>query len=119
METTPMVNGGVAPASSQRLVMSRGPHRSQVFMLDREGMTLGRHSSNHIVVDHQVVSRHHARITRQGQATVIEDLGSANGTFVNGVRLTAARPLTNGDVISLGQEGAVRFTYQCAPPASQ
>ena len=119
METTPMVNRGLAPASSQRLVMSRGPHCSQVFMLDREGMTLGRHSSNNIVVDHQVVSRHHARITRQGQATVIEDLGSANGTFVNGVRLTAARPLTNGDVIGLGQEGAVRFTYQCAPPASQ
>ena len=113
-----MVNKGASVASSRRLVMSRGPHRSQVFLLDREGMTLGRHASNNIVVDHQEVSRHHARITRQGQAMVIQDMGSANGTFVNSVRLTAPCPLTNGDVIGLGQEGAVQFTYQCAPPAS-
>jgi hypothetical protein len=46
---------------------------------------------------------------RQGDLMVIEDLGSTNGTFVNGMRLTSPHTLANGDVIGLGD--AVRLTY--------
>jgi pSer/pThr/pTyr-binding forkhead associated (FHA) protein len=51
------------------------------------------------------VSRRHARILRQNNVVVLEDLGSVNGTFVNGRRLDAylPKPLNNGDVLQLGR----------------
>jgi hypothetical protein len=61
------------------------------------------------MVDDPQVSRQHARIMRQGGLMVIEDLGSTNGTFVNGVRLTGAHTLASGDMIGLGD--VVALTY--------
>lgn len=51
------------------------------------------------------ISRRHAKITRQGQEIFIEDLGSVNGTFLNGKRLTPylQHPLTSGDEIQMGK----------------
>lgn len=51
------------------------------------------------------VSRRHARIIKQGNIIVIEDLGSVNGTFVNGERLSPylPEPLNDGDTLQLGQ----------------
>jgi hypothetical protein len=51
------------------------------------------------------VSRRHAKITRRGQEIFIEDLGSVNGTFLNGKRLTPylQHPLTSGDEIQIGR----------------
>jgi predicted component of type VI protein secretion system len=91
------------------LVMSQGPQPGQTFMLDREWLTIGRDPSNDIVINDPQVSRQHARITRQGQMVVIEDLGSTNGTFANGVRLTGSHVMSNGDVIGLGD--GVTLTY--------
>jgi len=94
---------------SSRLVMSQGPQPGQTFMLDQDTISLGRDPSNNIVIDSPQASRQHARITRQGNLMVIEDLGSTNGTFVNGVRLTDPHTLANNDVLGLGD--AVRLTY--------
>ena len=91
------------------LVMSQGPQPGQTFMLDRDWLTVGRDPSNDIVINDPQVSRQHARITRQGQMVVIEDLGSTNGTFANGMRLTGSHVLSNGDVIGLGN--GVTLTY--------
>jgi predicted component of type VI protein secretion system len=91
------------------LVMSQGPQPGQTFMLDRDWLTVGRDPSNDIVINDPQVSRQHLRITRQGQMVVIEDLGSTNGTFANGVRLTGPHVLSNGDVIGLGD--GVTLTY--------
>jgi predicted component of type VI protein secretion system len=91
------------------LVMSQGPQPGQTFMLDRDWLTLGRDPSNDIVIVDPQVSRQHARIMRQGKMIVIEDLGSTNGTFVNGMRLTGPHVMANGDVIGLGD--AVTLTY--------
>jgi predicted component of type VI protein secretion system len=91
------------------LVMSQGPQPGQTFMLDRDWLTIGRDPSNDIVINDPQVSRQHARITRQGQMVVIEDLGSTNGSFANGVRLTGPHVLSNGDVIGLGD--GVTLTY--------
>ncbi|MFL7793053.1 MAG: FHA domain-containing protein [Anaerolineae bacterium] len=91
------------------LVMSQGPQPGQTFMLDRDWLTVGRDPSNDIVINDPQVSRQHIRVTRQGQMVVIEDLGSTNGTFANGVRLTGPHVLSNGDVIGLGD--GVTLTY--------
>jgi predicted component of type VI protein secretion system len=91
------------------LVMSQGPQPGQTFMLDRDWLTVGRDPSNDIVINDPQVSRQHLRITRQGQMVVIEDLGSTNGSFANGVRLTGPHVLSNGDVVGLGD--GVTLTY--------
>jgi predicted component of type VI protein secretion system len=78
-------------------------------MLDRDWLTIGRDPSNDIVINDPQVSRQHARVTRQGQMVVIEDLGSTNGSFANGVRLTGPHVMSNGDVIGLGD--GVTLTY--------
>jgi predicted component of type VI protein secretion system len=91
------------------LVMSQGPQPGQTFMLDRDWITVGRDPSNDIVINDPQVSRQHARITRQGQMVVIEDVGSTNGSFANGMRLTGPHVLSNGDVIGLGD--SVTLTY--------
>ncbi len=98
-----------------RLVMSQGPQPGQTFPLDKDSLTLGRDPGNDIVINDPQVSRQHARITRQGGLMVIEDLGSTNGTFVNGMRLTGPHTLVSGDVIGLGD--AVTLTYHGASVA--
>lgn len=92
-----------------RLVMSQGPQPGQMFHLEKDSTSLGRDPGSDIVIDDPQVSRQHARITRQGGLMVVEDLGSTNGTFVNGMRLTGPHTLASGDMIGLGD--AVALTY--------
>jgi predicted component of type VI protein secretion system len=93
-----------------RLVMNQGPQPGQTFTLDQDLLMLGRDQGNHIVISDPQVSRRHARIMRQGDLVVIEDVGSTNGTFVNGMRLTGPHTLVDGDLIGLGD--AVTLTYR-------
>jgi FHA domain-containing protein len=65
--------------------------------------TIGRDVNNAIVVEDQFVSAEHAILTFRGRAWYVEDLGSTNGTFVNGAPLTAVTPVAYGDVIQVGQ----------------
>lgn len=101
--------------NSSRLVVSQGPQPGQTFMLDQDVLALGRDPSNDIVINDPQVSRQHARIARQGDLMVLEDVGSTNGTFVNGLRLTGPHALANGDEIGLGD--AVTLTYYGVSPA--
>lgn len=71
----------------------------QQFKLEGEVTTLGRHYNCDIVLDANAVSREHAVIRRQDDRYVLEDLGSRNGTFLNGRRVTARAPLENNDLI--------------------
>ena len=70
----------------------------------RATITIGRSEDSDVVVSHPAVSRRHARIVRrEPEGTyVIEDLGSSNGTFVNGERVVQPRPLKTGDTIRVG-----------------
>jgi DNA-binding winged helix-turn-helix (wHTH) protein len=63
---------------------------------------LGRAEDADIRFDLPGVSRRHARIDFEGETATIEDLGSRNGTYVRGVRITAPAALANGDEICLG-----------------
>jgi hypothetical protein len=64
---------------------------------------LGRDADNHVVLDDERVSHHHALITVRDGVYWLEDLGSTNGTFVGEERrVMAAHPLTDGEVLRLG-----------------
>jgi hypothetical protein len=70
--------------------------------LDCERVTVGTLRSNDLVVDADGVSRVHAVFERFADTWCVRDLGSRNGTFVNGARILGERPLHSGDEILLG-----------------
>jgi predicted component of type VI protein secretion system len=92
-----------------RLIVRRGPQPNQVFELKADLSNLGRDITNDIVINDREVSRHHLRLMRGAEAFTIEDLGSTNGTFINGKRLTGAIALKNGDMIGLGETVTLQF----------
>jgi hypothetical protein len=65
-------------------------------------LTIGRADDADLVLADAGISRSHARVTSAGGAVTIEDLGSSNGTFVNGEQVTGSRPLREGDEIQMG-----------------
>src|SRR5262249_10707367 len=71
--------------------------------LDSERMTVGTLESNDVVVDADGVSRVHAVFERFGDSWCVRDLGSRNGTFVNGGRIVGERALHSGDEVLLGR----------------
>src|SRR5688572_12330818 len=89
---------------------------------------LGRDPSVDIVLNSPGISRQHARVTLQGYQYLIEDLGSSNGTFVNGQQIATPTPLRPNDQVALGstlillfQEEApvVQQQVEAAPPPSK
>jgi len=90
-----------------KLVLSRDGSIVQQCFLDRGQVSVGRESHNDIVIDDPAISREHATIVPIGNDHILEDLASANGTIVNGVRVPR-RILQHGDVIELG---AFRLRY--------
>jgi pSer/pThr/pTyr-binding forkhead associated (FHA) protein len=99
---------------SNRLVVRTGPNPGMVFDLTKEITTLGRDVANDIVLGDPEVSRQHSRITRTPGGYVLEDMGSTNGTFVNGERLAAPRVLREGDLIGLSEK--VTLTFEALTP---
>ncbi len=87
-----------------QFVMRSGPTPGMTFPLEGDQLTIGRDSSNAVAITDPEVSRKHARLSFQGGKYVLEDLGSTNGTFVNGQRLTGPIVLKAGDVVSLGEQ---------------
>jgi hypothetical protein len=85
------------------VVASAGdPPAGAVFALDAV-TTIGRDVNNTVVVDDPFTSADHAALTFRGRAWYIEDLGSTNGTFVNGSPVEGVAPLGFGDELQVGQ----------------
>ena len=66
-------------------------------------LEVGRDSSAGMVLEDDLVSRHHVRVIPEAGSALVEDLGSRNGTWVNGVRISSATHLAHGDDVRLGQ----------------
>jgi hypothetical protein len=77
------------------------PPGGAVFALDAV-TSLGRDVNNAIVLDDEFVSSTHAALTYRGRAWYVEDLGSTNGTFLNGSQVNGLSPVAFGDEIQLG-----------------
>lgn len=73
------------------------------------GATLGRGEQCEIQLQDNFASTQHARLIPQGDAVVLEDLGSTNGTYLNGQALTGPQPLHDGDRIRIGDS---EFTFE-------
>ena len=82
-------------------------------VLGSDILTIGRDADNRLVIRDPTVSRYHSQIRPDGQGYAIIDLGSVNGTFVNGQRLTSNMPrlLYSGDTFRIGD---ITFTYEGA-----
>lgn len=94
---------------SFRLVMRAGPSAGKVYLLDKSELFIGRDLNNDVVINDPEVSRRHARLFLQGFNFVIEDLGSTNGTQINGQRIMGPHILRPGEVIVLGEHVSLVF----------
>ena len=72
-------------------------------------ITIGRDTDNDVVVDNKLASRHHAMIQKIKNAYFIKDMGSTNGTFINGVRIPNDKyvKMNPGDKITIGNKSLV------------
>lgn len=96
--------------SKPLLVVKRASAKElAVYPLEEALIDLGRDLSNDIIIQEAEASRHHIRLTRDGSGYTIEDLGSMNGTAVNGIFLKEPYLLRPDDVITIGT--TIEMTY--------
>ena len=95
----------VAGAITSAIVLDDGARH----VLDTERITIGRQSGCSIVIRDSNVSREHVQLRRRPNGWTLRDLGSTNGTKLNGVRIEGEQMLANGDVIMLG---SVKVTFE-------
>jgi len=103
----------VANERSYMVVSIDGQAEPGVYPLRGMSITIGRSTANDIVIVEPELSREHFRMTLMPQGYFVEDLGSTNGTFINGEPLNAARLLYANDVIQVGT--TVRFRLTNSP----
>ena len=99
--------GGLAVSAPKvgRLVVDDSPSLEQgsTVELDSRALTVGRAASNDLALDgDEYASSRHARIEPRRDGIWVHDLGSTNGTYVNGVRIDRPRRLAPGDVVRVG-----------------
>lgn len=84
------------------LVVETGPYAGRHIPVNQTWPRIGRMPGNHIVLNDPLVSSNHAELRYQANSFVLRDLGSRNGTYVNGVRLGGPVYLRDGDSIQVG-----------------
>ncbi|MBN1208822.1 MAG: FHA domain-containing protein [Myxococcaceae bacterium] len=106
---TSAVRAAPLPYSGPKLVVTAGPMAGEEFDLEDEEYVIGRATDNAICIQDTSVSRKHVILRRVGSGWTVADLGSGNGTLVNGEPITDETPVASGDVITLG-DTEVTFT---------
>lgn len=89
----PGASGGLQP--QPQLLM-------QIKFDGKQQLTIGRAPDNDIHLDGLQISNHHARLLNAGGQIIIEDVGSTNGVYINGTRITGRRPVQNRDIVQVG-----------------
>ena len=108
------------------LVVREGQLAGQRWTIDSDEFIIGRGSDCHIILPERQVSRHHVRITHEDGRYILHDLGSKNGTHLNGVQVQEKARLQDGDEIQIalavklvfvGTDATVPLSFE--PPSSQ
>ena len=91
------------------LMVREGSSPRRQWALQGAAVVIGRGDDCHVIIDDRQASRHHARITQTQDGYVLEDLGSKNGTFLNGQPLTVPTVLKDGDEIGIAFAAKLGF----------
>ena len=105
------------PSGSALLVVRRGPNVGARFLLDANVTTVGRHPDADIFLDDVTVSRRHSEFLREGSLFQIKDLGSLNGTYLDGNRIDIA-PLDEGSEVQVGKFRLTFYASRADVPAA-
>ncbi len=100
-----------------KLVLTFKDVALEEFPVTKTPVTVGRTPDNDIVIDNTLVSRHHCKIVQDGTCYLVEDLGSGNGTFLNGQHIVK-ETLQDQDAIAVGKHTLV-FIHNDTPPCEQ
>lgn len=96
------------PSGAALLVVRRGANQGARFLLNHAVTIAGRHPSVDIFLDDVTVSRRHAEFVRNGSQFIVRDLGSLNGTYLNGVRIEGDNKLIDASEVQVGK---FKFTF--------
>ncbi|HEX8066382.1 MAG TPA: FHA domain-containing protein [Thermoleophilaceae bacterium] len=102
-----------------KLLITEGPHAGRELDVEGTGIVGRDPASASVVLDDPEVSRRHASLAVEGSQLAVEDLGSTNGTFVNGERIQGTRRLEDGDRVRFGTTVLELRTDMEATPMSQ
>ena len=105
MHTMVVKAGSGALQQPQAQTPQGGGAQPQLLMqrpFDKPTLSIGRAPDNDLHLDGLQISNHHARLHNSGGQVIIEDTGSTNGVYVNGVRITGRRPVQNRDIVQIG-----------------
>ena len=112
----PIEAEGAKPAESASecvdgpvLVVRKGPQPGERFFIDRARLSIGRDPESDIFLNDMTVSRLHAVVAMTGNVVKVDDAGSLNGTYVNGVLVDSAE-LSHGDSVQIG---TFQMVYLC------
>jgi two-component system, cell cycle response regulator len=109
-ETTRTFEAARRTPGRPRLKVMSGVSAGEVFAIDAPTLTIGRSSDAQICLQDQGVSRMHCRIVREGDEVFVEDLGSSNGTFVDGISVGRAK-LAAGARLQLGPNAMLQLGF--------
>jgi predicted component of type VI protein secretion system len=101
----PPVSAAAASPAGGRLVVQESPvlDEGDEFEIDSAPLTVGRGGQNDLAIDgDEFASSRHVRFEPRRDGIWVQDLGSTNGTYVNGIRIDGARRLASGDVVRVG-----------------
>ena len=93
------------------LIVLGGPSVGRLYEIDKGEMIIGRSTDSDVSLEDSSISRHHARLERQGDRIVLMDMGSTNGIFVNAEKVSSCS-LRDGDHLRIGQSTILKFSYQ-------
>ena len=110
----PLGEAGPAPRGAPRWWLS---WKETTLPLSEGENVVGRHPQSDIWLDAGSVSRVHAHIVIAAGGARVEDMGSTNGTYVNGIRVTSRHPLVDGSTVTFGSEETVFREWSAAAAA--